>query len=635
VEAIPYGMRWICRTIGTLFLERFGGEEREEDGEEPSAGKTSHSHGHSNGSHTSPAAAADGSIAANGGDSIALPPSSSSSSSSSLHRQVQSLQGGYVYLRFLNPAIVAPDGMNLIKAKPSKTVRRNLVLVAKVLQNLSNGVLFGGKEKYMQALNTFIESKRPAMERFFAALCAVEDVDEALSIERYTHSNLTSLSGSGSGSGSGTITIQLNQIYAMHQLLLQHKQQICLTRNQPAIYTANDPLAILLTKLGPNVPAPVPRAENASVTLRLEQTRSTRLSTVSGPPPPGGSSGGASSELVVHDPFGRGGTCASATEANPLYQQAKALLLSVLSRLPTDEGSSSSSQEKLHAHSLLGFLTAHKSAALLQGNEALSDSLANVISMLNTLFSMKLLLPSSGSGASEAREAAFNAFLHAAAQEALARQKEQAWLAKQSALVTAALHTVTKHHDYLQGRLDVYRTYLQNVRQGQAQQAAASAGAGKGGAKALGSSSSSSKSSAATAAAVAGPPAFTKTLKYSHADLLSMQLLASVDAEIPAKVLKALQYSIEMVVPATAAVNNGISGIGAATKATPRFFLSVVLKKGLTIPLLASPVEIVLEDLLALQEHATPTMTVESVQLNVNILVHLLNTQFIAAIPKR
>jgi hypothetical protein len=253
--------------------------------------------------------------------------------------------------------------------------------------------------------------------------------------------------------------------------------------------------------------------------------------------------------------------------------------------------------------------------------------------MLNTLFSMKLLSsPSSSSGAPEAREAAFNAFLHAAAQEALARQKEQAWLAKQSALVTAALHTVTKHHDYLQGRLDVYRTYLQNVRQGQAQQAAASAG-GKGGAKGLSSSSSSSKSSAAASAAAA--PAFSKTLKYSHADLLSMQLLASVDAEIPAKVLKALQYSIEMVVPATA-TPSGIGGIGAATtKATPRFFLSVVLKKGLTIPLLASPVEIVLEDLLALQEHATPTMTVESVQLNVNILVHLLNTQFIAAIPKR
>ena len=42
-----------------------------------------------------------------------------------------------------------------------------LVLVGKVLQNLSNGKNFGGKEAYMGQLNDFIESNRTKMYALF------------------------------------------------------------------------------------------------------------------------------------------------------------------------------------------------------------------------------------------------------------------------------------------------------------------------------------------------------------------------------------------------------------------------------------------------------------------------------------
>jgi hypothetical protein len=67
------------------------------------------------------------------------------------------LIGGYIYLRFFNPVIVTPDAMNIITTKPNRIQRRNLILVAKVLQNLSNGLLFGDKEVYMKVLNQYIQ----------------------------------------------------------------------------------------------------------------------------------------------------------------------------------------------------------------------------------------------------------------------------------------------------------------------------------------------------------------------------------------------------------------------------------------------------------------------------------------------
>lgn len=47
--------------------------------------------------------------------------------------QIGSLVGGYIYLRFFNPAIVTPDAINFIRNKPTKKMRRNLILVDSTL----------------------------------------------------------------------------------------------------------------------------------------------------------------------------------------------------------------------------------------------------------------------------------------------------------------------------------------------------------------------------------------------------------------------------------------------------------------------------------------------------------------------
>ncbi|KAI1139653.1 GTPase [Hypoxylon sp. FL0543] len=64
--------------------------------------------------------------------------------------------GAFIFLRFFCPAIVAPEAENLVDTPPSKEMRRGLLLIAKVIQNLANNVLFGAKEPYMYPLNDFL-----------------------------------------------------------------------------------------------------------------------------------------------------------------------------------------------------------------------------------------------------------------------------------------------------------------------------------------------------------------------------------------------------------------------------------------------------------------------------------------------
>jgi neurofibromin 1 len=64
--------------------------------------------------------------------------------------------GAFIFLRFFCPAIVAPEVEGLVAKPPSKEMRRGLLLIAKVVQNLANNVLFGVKEPYMLPLMKFL-----------------------------------------------------------------------------------------------------------------------------------------------------------------------------------------------------------------------------------------------------------------------------------------------------------------------------------------------------------------------------------------------------------------------------------------------------------------------------------------------
>lgn len=52
------------------------------------------------------------------------------------------------------------DSVLIILENPSENVRRTLMIITKVLQNLANGVPFGVKEKFMIPANKAIEKQQ-------------------------------------------------------------------------------------------------------------------------------------------------------------------------------------------------------------------------------------------------------------------------------------------------------------------------------------------------------------------------------------------------------------------------------------------------------------------------------------------
>ena len=91
--------------------------------------------------------------------------------------------GGFLFLRFVCPALTAPHVFGLIDGNntthcnrvlmislaepPCPTAQRQYILISKVLQNLANNTLPGAKEEYMRTLNDFITTNLEEMKDFF------------------------------------------------------------------------------------------------------------------------------------------------------------------------------------------------------------------------------------------------------------------------------------------------------------------------------------------------------------------------------------------------------------------------------------------------------------------------------------
>ncbi|TDZ23023.1 Neurofibromin [Colletotrichum orbiculare MAFF 240422] len=102
--------------------------------------------------------------------------------------------GAFIFLRFFCPAIVAPEVEGLVTSTPSKEMRRGLLLIAKVVQNLANNVLFGAKEPYMFPLNDFLTQNIYRVTTFLREISAPpETLDSSPSPESFDFGSCVSL----------------------------------------------------------------------------------------------------------------------------------------------------------------------------------------------------------------------------------------------------------------------------------------------------------------------------------------------------------------------------------------------------------------------------------------------------------
>jgi Ras GTPase-activating-like protein IQGAP2/3 len=118
----------------------------------------------------------------------------------------------FVYYRFINLAIVTPDAYSVTEGELPQSARKNLVVVAKVLQNVFNLKEFGGdnREKFMVPLNSFIQKNTPRLLRYLEELPKVDEPEDFLQVNKYmelTHKT------------KPVILISLDEIYKTHALV--------------------------------------------------------------------------------------------------------------------------------------------------------------------------------------------------------------------------------------------------------------------------------------------------------------------------------------------------------------------------------------------------------------------------------
>ncbi|KAJ2852800.1 GTPase activating factor [Coemansia erecta] len=85
----------------------------------------------------------------------------------SSHEQVRySCISGFLFLRFVCPAMLSPKTFGLVGTQPNASALRTLTLLAKGIQCTANLTDFALKEPYMQPMNAFVQKSVPKLKHF-------------------------------------------------------------------------------------------------------------------------------------------------------------------------------------------------------------------------------------------------------------------------------------------------------------------------------------------------------------------------------------------------------------------------------------------------------------------------------------
>ncbi|XP_017307303.1 ras GTPase-activating-like protein IQGAP2 [Ictalurus punctatus] len=129
--------------------------------------------------------------------------------------------GNLLYYRYMNPAIVAPDGFDIIDMTAGGQLhseqRRNLGSVAKMLQHAAANKLFEGESDHLTPMNSYISSTYQKFRVFFQAACDVPAPEEKFNVDEY--SDMVTLS-------KPVIYISIEEIINTHSIVLEHKEAI-------------------------------------------------------------------------------------------------------------------------------------------------------------------------------------------------------------------------------------------------------------------------------------------------------------------------------------------------------------------------------------------------------------------------
>lgn len=176
--------------------------------------------------------------------------------------------GNLLYYRYMNPAIVAPDGFGIVETGVDKQLtpdqRRNLGSIAKVLQHAAANKLFEGENAALMPMNPYVSVAWERFKDFFLKASTVESPEVKFGFDEYHDFVMLS---------KPVIYISVREVCSTHQHLVEHKDRIA--------PDPKDPLHEVLSQLGPpptveeflgHTPEPVPGEDPSERLAQLGKT---------------------------------------------------------------------------------------------------------------------------------------------------------------------------------------------------------------------------------------------------------------------------------------------------------------------------------------------------------------------------
>lgn len=130
--------------------------------------------------------------------------------------------GSWLWRFYLQPALKVPETMGVVEKQLTPLQKRNLSEVAKVLNQVSSGRLFGGENIYLQPLNAYVGDAIKRIKSILTEIISVSDIESTFHIDEFNDLY---------AKAKPTLYIKMDDIFAIHQLIAVDLTYICPNRD--------------------------------------------------------------------------------------------------------------------------------------------------------------------------------------------------------------------------------------------------------------------------------------------------------------------------------------------------------------------------------------------------------------------
>ena len=138
------------------------------------------------------------------------------------HRHLLLIVGHWLWKFYLQPALTAPESMGVVEKQLTPLQKRNLGEVAKVLNQVASGRLFGGENIYLQPLNAYVGEAIERIGLIFSNIISVPDAENTFDIDEFNDLYART---------KPTLYIKMADIFSIHNLIATDLPHICPNRD--------------------------------------------------------------------------------------------------------------------------------------------------------------------------------------------------------------------------------------------------------------------------------------------------------------------------------------------------------------------------------------------------------------------